>query len=152
MKRIEGAAVAVWLLLSAASAAAEVYKWTDADGRVHFGDRPPAGRGESLQLPAPAATAPAPTAEQRLEAQRRLLRAYDEERRQRRDTLEQSRRDAAQRQRNCAQARDDLHSRASAGALYRLGPDGQRVFLDDAERERAMAEARAAVAEWCGKS
>lgn len=26
-----------------AAFAADVYKWTDADGRVHFGDRPPAG-------------------------------------------------------------------------------------------------------------
>ncbi len=31
------------LVWSGAALAGEVYKWTDPDGRVHFGDRPPAG-------------------------------------------------------------------------------------------------------------
>ncbi len=30
------------ILAAPASAAGDVYKWTDAEGRVHFGDRPPA--------------------------------------------------------------------------------------------------------------
>ena len=30
-------------LCTSAAFASDVYKWTDADGRVHFGDRPPEG-------------------------------------------------------------------------------------------------------------
>ena len=33
----------VFLLAAAAASAAEVYRWTDANGTVHFGDRPTAG-------------------------------------------------------------------------------------------------------------
>lgn len=35
--------VAIGAVCSSAAFATGVYKWTDADGRVHFGDRPPEG-------------------------------------------------------------------------------------------------------------
>lgn len=52
------------LALLPAFAAAEVYKWTGADGRVHYGDRPPSPQAQPLNLPpsqtfkAPASIAP----------------------------------------------------------------------------------------------
>ena len=36
-----GAALVGWVLLVAPLAHAQVYKWTDADGRVHYSDKPP---------------------------------------------------------------------------------------------------------------
>ncbi len=132
------------------TASAEVYKWTDAEGRVHFSDRPAQDGAETVSMPE-AADGPADTPEERLEKQRKLLHAFEEERRQKRDAQEQARQDKAERQRNCVEARDDLHNQETAGALYRLGPDGQREFLDDAQREQALAQARAAVERWCGK-
>lgn len=36
-------------LACAAAMAGEVYKWTDKDGRVHYGDRPKAG-GEEVEI------------------------------------------------------------------------------------------------------
>lgn len=145
-----------WLLLLCltvigASATAEVYKWTDANGNVHFGDRPPQRGAEAVPMPDAASTAAPASPQERLERQRRLLRAFDEERRQRRDARAHAQQDATRRQRLCAEARDDLHNREVASGLYRLGPDGQRVFLSDEERVQATAEARAAVAQWCGK-
>lgn len=151
MKTFVCALVALCACLLAATAPAEVYKWTDTEGRVHFGDRPPQGEAETLQLPEAAGSGVADTPEARLEKQRRLLRAFEEERRQKRDAQEQARREKAERQRNCAEARDDLRNQETAGAVYRLGPDGQRVFLDDAERAQSLAQARAAVERWCGK-
>lgn len=46
-------------VLLAPPATAEMYKWTDAQGRVHFGDQPPAGQKKITTLAAPA---PAPAA------------------------------------------------------------------------------------------
>ncbi len=44
--------IALLLLGFAFAANAEVYKWTDAAGRVHYGDRAPDGeKSESLKLP-----------------------------------------------------------------------------------------------------
>lgn len=40
--RLSGALpLAASLILAAAPAAAELYKWTDAEGKVHFSDQPP---------------------------------------------------------------------------------------------------------------
>lgn len=36
-------ALLLTLILMPALASAQIYRWTDADGRVHFGQRPPAG-------------------------------------------------------------------------------------------------------------
>jgi hypothetical protein len=41
MKKLVG--ITMGLVLNVPAVAAEVYKWTDALGQVHFGDRPPAG-------------------------------------------------------------------------------------------------------------
>lgn len=131
-------------------AGAEVYKWTDSEGRVHFGDRPPQTGAESVPLPRKAEPNAAPTADQRRDKQRRLLHAFEEERRQERDARTQAQQEKVTRQRNCAEARDDLRSQEAAGVLYRLGADGRRVYLDVAERERAIEETRAAVNHWCG--
>lgn len=58
-----GAAVVLGLMvgLFMAPCAAQVYKWTDAEGRVHYGDRKdaPAGRPAQLLKPPPS-PAPAP--------------------------------------------------------------------------------------------
>lgn len=39
------------LLLLAVPARAEVYRWVDAEGRVHYGDKPPAPGARPAQLP-----------------------------------------------------------------------------------------------------
>ncbi len=41
-----------FLMLAAASAAsfAEIYKWTDASGKIHFGDKPPQQSAEKLEI------------------------------------------------------------------------------------------------------
>jgi glutaredoxin len=52
------AAAGVALLLNAAAAPAQVYKWVDAKGVTHYSDTPPAGRAtDVLAPPAPAAPA-----------------------------------------------------------------------------------------------
>lgn len=149
-------------VLGLQTASAEVYKWIDAEGRVYFSDRPPQAGAETVPMPgtqagpagAPAnasADAPSDTPEERLEKQRKLLHAFEEERRQKRDTQEQERQDQAERQQNCVLARDNLQSLEQASSVYRLGPDGERIFLDEAQREQSLAGARAAVEQWCGE-
>ena len=54
------AALCLVLLALPASANAQVYRWKDADGKVHYGDRPPeAEKAKAIDTPAPAAAAAA---------------------------------------------------------------------------------------------
>jgi hypothetical protein len=139
-----------WLLLAAGAAtAAGVYKWVDAEGRVHFGDRPPDLGATAVEVPNTPVAPSVPDAAGARDQQERLLRAYAAERQERREREAKSRAEAEQRARNCAQARDRLRQYESAGYLYRLDPAGERVIVSDAEREQSTAEARAAVAQWC---
>ncbi len=41
------------LTLTATAAAGEIYRWTDAQGRVHFGDRPQSGAANQWPAAAP---------------------------------------------------------------------------------------------------
>ncbi|MCA1789425.1 MAG: DUF4124 domain-containing protein [Thioalkalivibrio sp.] len=55
--------------------ATEVYRWVDAEGTVHFGDRPPMDRPvEQIEILAPAGALPLPDAEEIL---RRPVRPED---------------------------------------------------------------------------
>ena len=140
------------LLLAGPAQAAEVFRWTDDRGNVHYGDRPPPGRGESVQLP-PAAATTAPEESDGLSARRatqqKLLKIYSEERLER---AEARRREAAlreERQRNCLQARATLERYRHAPSLYRLREDGARATLSAAERIQVTDEAARAVDQWC---
>jgi len=54
------AAIAALLLCAAGIASAEMYKWTDAQGQVHYSDRPPPSGAEKVEvIPAQTYHAPA---------------------------------------------------------------------------------------------
>ncbi|WP_127474729.1 DUF4124 domain-containing protein [Sulfurivermis fontis] len=131
--------------------AAGVYKWVDEQGQVHFGERPPArAQAQELQLKVlPAAPAATPTEAERRDNEQRLLRAFEEERELKKAQEEQSRKEQAQRERNCILARDRLRRYRSAGSLYNLDQQGNRVTLGENERAAAEQRAEQDVARWC---
>src|SRR5215216_1310827 len=55
-----GALFLVVCLLAAAPASAQMYKWVDKDGKVHYSDKPPPGTKAQVIAPAPAKPAPVP--------------------------------------------------------------------------------------------
>jgi glutaredoxin len=55
--------LAISLAVVAGAASAQLYRWTDADGKVHITDTPPPANAKNVQkkaVPAPSAGAPAP--------------------------------------------------------------------------------------------
>lgn len=118
--------------------AAAVYRWTDAQGMVHFSDRPDEmPKAERVEVRPPAAsTMPAPRHEAEEDDAGAPLQP---------DAVAQ----AEVRKKNCAIARDTLAHNESIDRMYRLGPDGERVFLTDEEREAVMRRSRDDVVKWC---
>ena len=147
---------AILSCLLAPAVSAEVYKWTDAEGRVHFGDRPPGRDAESVTIrgagkdDANDYQAPVTPAD-RAAKQRRLLNAFEEERRQKQEQKDEARNKKMERQRSCAKARDELEGLLTHGRIYNLDKDGNRVYLDGPGRDRAIADARREVEHRCGK-
>lgn len=56
-------AIAVLMMIAAAGASAQMYRWTDKDGRVHFSDSPPPAGARNVTkkgVPVQGSAAPAP--------------------------------------------------------------------------------------------
>lgn len=136
------------LLLLPISAGAEVYKWVDEQGRVHYGDKPASNSAQPLDIErAPAA--PDPRREQRREKRDRLLQQFADERAAaRRDAEEQARQKAA-RERRCEQARQRLWRYEHSQYLYEETASGERRILDDSERTRQQQQLRDHIATEC---
>jgi glucan-binding YG repeat protein len=127
----------------AGAALGQQYKWTDKNGRVQYGDAPPAGvKAMPLRPPPPApaaATKPAdPSA-----AQKAQPAAKD------REKLAQDEKAAQTKKENCARAQDYLRNLQSGQRLSGIDSKGERYYLDEAQVAQETAKAQRAVQEWC---
>jgi hypothetical protein len=136
--------------LCCASVEADIYQWVDEDGKVHFSDRPGTAEGveEVTVTQDKGANNSAPGEAERTQTRQRLLEQYEKERLEKKSAAQQRKTEQARRKRNCAIAKNRL-SNYEKSVLYDIGPDGERVYLSDAQHEQALAEAREEVRHWC---
>ncbi len=129
---------------------AQVYKWVDAEGNVHYGQQRPAGmEAETLHVRPPSVSA-----EQRaLELEKLKLKArlgsenqqpVAEEGGQARTEMPE-----AVRRENCRIARSYMAALVQKRRVVRTDEKGNLVRLDDAERERQRQEVARQVEEFC---
>lgn len=158
---MKAAVTAVCLLLSGAYAAQSladegtVYVWVDKDGTPHYQDRPPEGAENAQELKLryrlsdPQALAAAAKSKSEMED---VVRLREQQQREEQSAAEADRQSVLnEREEGCAKARERAQKYETAHRLYKPGPDGQRIYLSDAEIDRARLEARRAVEEWCGE-
>ncbi|MFP5429587.1 MAG: DUF4124 domain-containing protein [Gammaproteobacteria bacterium] len=156
MKRI--IVLALWL--AALPAQAELYKWTDAQGRVHFTDRKPAegGKVETLKTPqlttpggreAESASLPSAVGQKSLlDRQKRMADILAQEREQEEAAQARKKKEDAERLRKCHEARD-YRRNAQGSRLYDIDHKGERVFMDDKAHDAHMRELDNAIKEFC---
>jgi hypothetical protein len=140
-------------LVAAAAGAQGIHKWIDAQGRVHFGDRPPDASGAyapSAGSPAPGGVAPSEA--ERVQRRQKMLDAYQQERLERQEAEAKQKAEEAERQRRCAVARDRLARYERSGRIYEPLSDGGQRFLSDDERDAELRTARNEVVRYCGKT
>lgn len=137
----------IWMLILALMTlalptAAQVYEWRDAEGRLHYADRPPHGVDARLIRKAPSgetATRPQPPtlAERELEFRERRAQAAEEE-----ATAAQENERAEERERLCIQARNQLAALESGQSVARFNAQGEREVLDTAQRAEEIERSR----------
>lgn len=137
------------LLLSSGVVSAEVYRWHDADGKLHYGDRPPADAEQMNIRSAPNSTAQKPTNSDRKEARQRLLDLYREERAEKKKLKQERIAKRKERKQKCLQARVDLDNYQYASGIYRPTERGEREFLSKEERANYIQDLRDKVNKWC---
>lgn len=136
MNRTAVIALGAALLLVSAAAAAETYRWVDAEGNVHYGDRPAQGSQEvTIRVPGVAPEPPPATDGVASEPPA---------------TTTEPDADAQVRSQLCTQARERLASYENSDGIFEESPDGKRRELTLDERVDTILKARQSVKDSCG--
>jgi hypothetical protein len=149
----------------AAAASAQTYKWVDRNGRVQYGDTPPADASSVTRLRTPSgAVAPAPAAapEAKKEAAAKDPKDKDkaltpEQAFQKRQQDRQKAEEAADKERakaeekrvNCDQAQANLRQLQSGQRMWTVNSAGERIFMEDNQRAAQIDRAQQAASRWC---
>ncbi|MFK7954849.1 MAG: DUF4124 domain-containing protein [Lysobacterales bacterium] len=159
MKTLTGAVVLIGVLFAftTGTAAEKLYKWVDANGNVHFSDRPPEASTDAQEIEVDAEIS-ADRQREALNRQRATQTAVSQrqlakiERAKEDARLTQERqKTAAESQIRCAQARSNLAVVERAAPAYSVNDAGQREYLEDAGRDQKLAQFRQAIRQFCDK-
>lgn len=129
-------------------AMADVYRWVDANGGVHYSDVPNQGavliRGSSKNIPQPRNDSYA--AQNSADAQRDRQAGTDgaiSDRLNQESTARAVQDDVTKKRgEQCKEATKRYEQSITSRRLYRLGANGERVYLTDAELDKARVQAR----------
>ena len=141
----------VSLALGMTATAAEVYRYTDANGNVHYTDRPTGQSTEQRVHIASRRTDPsAVQARTKAFAEATAARKEAAAEKPEEKTRAERRAEREEQEARCQSYRDKLATIENARRLYNTDENGERQYLDDAEIDEARAKARELVAENCG--
>lgn len=134
-------------LFAGGTQAAEVYKWTDAEGNVHFGDKPHAGaRAESITIQK---HTPDPQYLDRMQRMREEVERREvEQEESQRNQAEQDRITQANAAR-CQQARASLGMLQEKIRVFSYDEAGNRQYLGDQDRAAQIERLQQAIRENC---
>ncbi len=127
------------VLAAALPAYAQMYKCVDERGVTHYSDKPrPGCRGREVDI------RPQQPLSGKVDTRKDDLPAQEQEFRRRRiETQRAEERDKAALWRRCAQARSEVQRLSGSWRIVtRVDEKGERVYMEDAERERRLAKAR----------
>lgn len=128
----------------------DIYKWTDADGNVHYGDRP-TGDATEERL----AISSGPTNPSKVQApvqSRNATRAAFEEAaasEPQGPTEDELRALAAEKKQKCDTYKARLQKFVQSRRLYKEDKDGERVYLDEEQTQAARERVENQVQEYC---
>jgi len=135
--------------LASNAAASEIYKWTDADGNVHYTDKPMDPSYEHLAI----ASRPTDNASVQAQTQARLERqataAEEAANAPAGPTRDELRAEAKERAEKCSLYRERMTRFVQSRHLYREGENGERVYLDESEKTAAEQKVQDQIKEYC---
>jgi len=141
------------LILISLNAQADLNKWVDADGTVHYSDIVPpevkktetvrsvSGKG---QVSAPVSNSTKSYAER--EAEMKKTKQAKEEAAQKKELKEA---DLETKKRNCESAQGGLRALEEGARISTFAPNGERTYIDDAERAKQKELMQKAVSANC---
>jgi hypothetical protein len=152
IKHITVGFAALVLAVSSGVFADEIYKWVDADGNVHYEDRP-SGQAKMERLRFSYNRTDSSAVQSRVEDQREKAAARQDARAEReaeKQSAAEALAAAEAKREQCQSYRAKLKTMLESRRLYRENESGERVYLDEASREEARQKAENLIKETCG--
>lgn len=152
------------LLAIGLPAAADIYKWVDGTGEIHYTDQPPPpnaklmehvkgpapAAGEAAAAPAQPGRNPPPTAGQKGVAEQEMEFRKRQAEREKAEAGQQAQlADAETKRKNCELARNNLAGLQARSRVTKYGPNGEIVYLTDEEITAAIVDAQRVADSWC---
>jgi len=126
------------LAFAALPAAAALYKWTDENGRVVYGDTPPAGvKAERVNAAVPPAD---PNAVREMASKDAQINKRQQARADEEAKADKAQADAKAKSERCAQIRGNIQTLRSEAAVYRFNEKGEKVYLEAPDRDKGVAD------------
>ncbi|MBX9756138.1 MAG: DUF4124 domain-containing protein [Pseudomonadaceae bacterium] len=123
---------------------AEIYRWTDANGQVHFGEAPQAGAVQ-IEVKPPVVQHDAAAAER----QQRTERFFDARRQEQQQASEKTREQQAKTAQECKQLRNQYAELDQGGTFYKVDAQGERQYYDEKQIDSARSLLKARLAQRC---
>jgi hypothetical protein len=139
------------LVLTSGLARADVYKYTDQKGVVHYTDKPETLPAERLGMQ----SQPTDKAAVQARTEQELKRAQDAADSQQKSTSDRAEQKAAveltakDKAERCTKARERYDNYMNSQRLYKAGKDGAREYLSDAELDNTRNSAKTSMEELC---
>ena len=145
--------IALVVAFATGPAAAAIYKWVDEKGVTQYSEKPPQGRKPAEVPIQPSSGASgaqnAPKSWQQQEAEFQQRRVEQEEKRLKKEALDKA--GAGDRMRTCLQARQDLHTLEQQRPVYWVNDKGERVYVEDKNRDDLRDRLRAIAEQNCDR-
>lgn len=150
--RYQAIAFALMLVLLAAGSTAtgQIYKWTDEEGNVHFGDTPVGTEAEKVAIQSRRTNAERVQAEQEARASAAAKAAEEEAAATPQGpTEEEIQARVAERAKKCETYRERLTRFVRSRRIYTEDENGERVYMNEEEMQAAREKVENQVQEYC---
>lgn len=138
------------LVTASAAASAQIYRWKDENGRAVFSDKPPEVRvRQQEKLDAPSSASPSGSASKNLAEQEISFQKRQKDARERAEKTGKEEVAQAEKREYCSSLRRQLMALESGERIVRRDENGERQFLEDAQREQEIAKVRQAMQNTC---
>ena len=128
---------------------AEIYKWTDEYGRVHYGEKPASETTEKIEIKSSTPSRDSGIDEDRKEKQRKLLEVLEGERQEKEQIKAEELKQKRDIDRKCAELKDYHKTLKEVNLLYDLDEQGNRKFLSEKDHKKEIAEVEETMEKYC---
>jgi len=138
------------LLAGGTTVASEIYKWTDDQGNLHYEDRPIASANiERLDIVSRNTDNSAIQARQRADREAKATARQVAAEAPKEMSKQELRAEQEKRQEQCQEYRDRLERFSNSQRLFKEGADGEREYLDEAQKVEAHNRVQQQINEYC---